>query len=193
MRVLASCFLLGALCLGGSSRALAQQEVPPPPVVIVEQSQMPTTYGAVEVQAGPGYAYGPQGADPNWVGARMQELNMLELQYSQYSMALPITLTVLGGVTFTISGLVYLAVSGLCDAFDSSCSQERLGWGLATLAGGVVLTVGIVTMLNTISARRPYGLRMRQIRTELRNAGVQVAWGVAPTQYGATAGLTVSF
>lgn len=187
-----------ATLMAVTADAHAQQ--PPPPVVVVEQGDVPQGYGAVQVDAqtapsqygAGGYLVAPA-MDPNSVNARMQELAMLEEEYGQYSLALPITLTVLGGVVFGIAGFTWLLGSLICDGFDSDCGDFRLKWGLATLGGAALLTVGIVTTVNTNRARRPIGLRMRQIRTELRSAGVQVAWGVLPTSTGVTAGLTMTF
>ena len=179
-----------------SARAQTQAEVPP--VMVVEQGSVPQGYGGVQVEAQPapnaysGYLVAPS-LDPNWVNARMQELAALDEEYGQYSLALPITMTVVGGVVFGVAGFTWLLGSLICDGFSGDCSDFKLRWGLVTLGGAALLTVGIVTMVNTTRARRPIALRMRQIRTELRAAGVQVAWGIVPTSTGVTAGLTMSF
>ncbi len=159
-------------------------QAPPPGYAPIQIIEMPGVYGA-------GYAPQDPGAR---IGSLQLELASQQAEYSRYSLGMPITLIIAGGATTAVAGLFFLAY-GLVDSVHSTPESSRgtVISGIFTAIGVAALVGGIVTLISRISARRPYGRRINEIKRELASYGVRATLDVRTVPSGAVLTGTLSF
>lgn len=186
-----------AAVLVASPARAQQQPVPlqPGQVVVVEVTTPPAGYAPVQVIEMPNYGggYAEQQGPSLRIGMLQQELASVQAQYSQYSLGGSIALVSIGGAVLLISSAV-LFLYGVADALGASdAGRGMLISGLFAAGGAALLVGGLVMMFSRISERRPYGLRIKEIKRELQSYGVRASMDIVPVPSGAVLTGTFSF